>query len=373
MNENKLPKGFRRRKNGTLEHRFVVDGVRCSVYGQSIEECIKKEEEIRNRASRPADAYSTMSDYFRYWIRIRIGTVRSSTINTQRAQLITIGRIRTGRKTFGDLKLCELNTQDMRLLQAALAERFSTNTVNQYMTLVKSVLKTAVQEQRIDHNPCEGMRKLLRTEAEARNTIHRALTLDETERFFMAAQNSRYYNLYRFLLNTGCRCGEAAAVAEGDIENDILYISKTITKTDGGALSLGRFPKTSSGKRSIPLTAAAKDALNRELSYDNTVYGSSASVENCIFRSPTGNYLSSSSVDAELRRICMEAGIPTFTTHAFRGTFATRAIEAGMNPKTLQEILGHSDFSLTMNLYCHCMEETKLREMKLLEDSGICS
>ncbi len=47
----------------------------------------------------------------------------------------------------------------------------------------------------------------------------------------------------------------------------------------------------------------------------------------------------------------------------FRDTFATRAVEANMKPKTLQEILGHADIGVTMNLYAHVMEETKVQEM----------
>ena len=62
--------------------------------------------------------------------------------------------------------------------------------------------------------------------------------------------------------------------------------------------------------------------------------------------------------------MCKLAGLEHFTSHALRDTFATRAIESGMNPKTLQMILGHSDISMTMNLYCHVMEDTKSEEMK---------
>ena len=52
-----------------------------------------------------------------------------------------------------------------------------------------------------------------------------------------------------------------------------------------------------------------------------------------------------------------------FSTHAFRHTFATRATESGMMPKTLQDILGHADINMTMNLYSHVMDETKIKEM----------
>ena len=48
----------------------------------------------------------------------------------------------------------------------------------------------------------------------------------------------------------------------------------------------------------------------------------------------------------------------------FRDTFATRCVESGMQPKTLQAILGHSSISMTMDLYVHCLDDTKVRELK---------
>lgn len=55
--------------------------------------------------------------------------------------------------------------------------------------------------------------------------------------------------------------------------------------------------------------------------------------------------------------------------HALRHTYATRCIEAGMRPKTLQELLGHSNIGITMNLYVHNSEEEKFKEIKKFEES----
>ena len=55
--------------------------------------------------------------------------------------------------------------------------------------------------------------------------------------------------------------------------------------------------------------------------------------------------------------------------HVLRHTFATRSIEGGMKPKTLQIILGHSNIGITMNLYFHTTEEEKLKEIELVADA----
>ena len=308
----------------------------------------------------------SLENYFNIWMAARDGSVRDSTYNVQAAQFRTIAAYSSEKGDFGSLKLNEIGIQDIRSLQKALAEKYNSNTVNQYITLVKSILKSAVTERLIPYDPSVGVRKLRRTEYEARKTIHRALSRTETRQFFVAAQNSIYINLYRFLLNTGCRCGEAAAVKPEDIDEKVLFIDRTLTRTKSGGLMLGKDPKTSSGRRMVPLRKAALDAIKAQIEFNNRKYAGLCGSE-CIFRSPQGLLLCPSSVDANIRRICRAAGIEPFTSHAFRDTFATRAIESGMNPKTLQELLGHSDFSMTMNLYCHCMDSTKRREIDLIE------
>lgn len=77
--------------------------------------------------------------------------------------------------------------------------------------------------------------------------------------------------------------------------------------------------------------------------------------------------------DVAINKISKKAGIEHFSMHTLRHTFATRAIEAGMKPKTLQEILGHSNIGITMNLYVHVTDEEKEKEMEKFELAfGIC-
>ena len=72
-------------------------------------------------------------------------------------------------------------------------------------------------------------------------------------------------------------------------------------------------------------------------------------------------------VKKDIDQLCLAAGIERFSAHAFRDTFATRAVESGMQAKTLQEILGHADIGITMNLYAHVMEDTKRSQMAAVD------
>ena len=72
-------------------------------------------------------------------------------------------------------------------------------------------------------------------------------------------------------------------------------------------------------------------------------------------------------LDREIRTICSQIGIEPFTLHSLRATYATRCIAGGMNPKTLQELLGHTSFSMTMDLYGHVLDDTKKEETEKIK------
>ena len=85
-----------------------------------------------------------------------------------------------------------------------------------------------------------------------------------------------------------------------------------------------------------------------------------------MFLCRKGEPVKNSTYDTALFKICDKAGIKRFSMHVLRHTFATRCIEGGMLPKTLQKILGHSNIGITMNLYVHITEDEKKREIDLV-------
>ena len=88
-----------------------------------------------------------------------------------------------------------------------------------------------------------------------------------------------------------------------------------------------------------------------------------------IFLCRKGTPVKNSTYDTMLFKLCDKAEIPRFSMHVLRHTFATRCIEAGMRPKTLQTILGHSNIGITMNLYVHTTVEQKHKEIDLIADA----
>jgi integrase len=231
------------------------------------------------------------------------------------------------------------------------------------MSLIRALLGSAQDEGLIVRNPAKSLRGLKETKRPARETIHRALTREETEAFFRAARDcgSWYLPLYSFLLNTGCRFGEAGALMEKDLRDGGIRIERTLTKTLDGHLTVGRDAKTGCSARMIPARREALDAIREQRRQNARQFGTDGGP---IFRAPKGGLLGARCVGKDIDALCRAAGIERFTAHAFRDTFATRAVESGMQPKTLQEILGHADIGVTMNLYAHVMEDTKRTQME---------
>ena len=84
----------------------------------------------------------------------------------------------------------------------------------------------------------------------------------------------------------------------------------------------------------------------------------------------TGEPAKNSSYDANLYKLCDEAGIKRFCMHALRHTYATRAIESGMQPKVLQKLLGHASIQTTMDRYVHVTNDSMRKAVSLFEESS---
>lgn len=363
----------KRRADGRLQRHFRVNRKNFTVYGKTAEELREKEYLKRQELASGIEKHDnpTLDEYYLSWTEARRGSIKESTLHKQLCQYkVCSDVIIPGvNMRLGDLKLREITVEDLRIVQRTLYEEGRrTVSVNGTLSHLSHVFNTALKERRIDFNPGTLIQPLKRVEERARDTTHRALTLEETEAFFAEAEarHSCYLNVYRIALCTGMRIGEIGALLPQDVKNGRISVNKTLTRTEVGNYVIGQEAKTESGKRTIPMNDDIRSIIQEQKRLNALIDNGIVAIDRPIFRAAEGGLLMSTPVNREIKRICQKAGIKPFTAHAFRDTFATRCIEAGINPRTVQELLGHADFNLTMNLYGHVMDKTKEAAMNTI-------
>ena len=170
-------------------------------------------------------------------------------------------------------------------------------------------------------------------------------------------------------LYTGIRLGELCALKWSDIniQSGTLKIDKTIQRiknTDKYATTKTKIiidkPKSQKSLRVVPIPSFLHDKL---LSQKNRYWN------NCYLLSGTNNYIDPRTYQLNFKKILIQANIREVNYHALRHTFATRAIESGMDIKTLSVLLGHSSVKFTLERYVHTSEELK---RECVEKLAIC-
>ncbi len=382
----KLPAGMTKRSDGRIVNRFTIEGRRFSVYGSCVKECREKElvkrTEIEKGLLRTGKNY-TVGDYIDQWLDAKTGTCKPATLRVNRGLLNRIKNTKidaTGTK-FGQLKLTKVEPMHINQLQKALQTPLtmwidgkpktykaqSSTSVNHSIHTLRTVFKAAVDEHILTWNPTNTTKTVKRTEPQAYNGIHRALSIEETALFLKTAEKmeSWYLPLFIFLLNTGCRLGESGALMLSDITKDGIIVSRTLTRPEKGGYIIGEDAKTNAGQRFIPFTPESRKAIDEQRKKNTQLSGENViEISKPIFRSPRGCFLEPSSINPIIADICDKAKIERFTCHCFRDTFATRCAESGMPPKTLMEIMGHTNIRMTYKYYVHTTNATKAEQLQ---------
>lgn len=363
-----LGTGITQRKDGRYSAKFKSkSGKRIEKYFDKLAEARKwlleaKYEDAHGDISSSTDM--TVDAWFNYWIsEIKVKTVRWSTLSSYKDRYNKNIKEIIGNMVVSDVKPmhCQnvLNVMDnngyvgssMARTKAALSAMFS----------------DAYENGLIAANPVTKSVKC--PKKPEKNT--KVLTLDEQERFLTAAKESVNYKHFLFILQTGVRSSELRGLKWDDVDfqNRIIHIRRNVTHDSNNNRFITGELKTSSGQRDIPMTKTAYDLLmamkcqqaakkNRGIQFEFADH---------VFLNRNGRLLPNSNYDRYLEKICDKAGIERISMHTLRHTFATRCIESGMNPKTLQKILGHANISMTMDLCVHVTEEEKEKEMRKFE------
>lgn len=318
------------------------------------------------------DPGPTLDQYFDQWIEYRRATAKKQ-VTPYRYEHWYRNHIR---QPLGEKALRQLKRRDVIMLQSSMAATYHPSTVNYTVRVLKIILNDALAEGLIERNPAVGISPMRDTGMRNSTEKHRALTQEEQRLFVTAAKDSFYYEFFAFLLLTGMRHGEAAALTWKDVdaEGSLIHVSKTLTMDEGGHVAIGA-PKSDSSHRDIPMTESIRKILESQRRKTLAALGKKRLPGSQWVFHPKphpDHVLHNQTANEALQRVLRsmeESGHPIgkFSLHALRDTFATRFIEQGGSPQTLRTILGHSSLAITMDLYSHVLPNTKQQEMDRLE------
>lgn len=302
--------------------------------------------------------------WFDYWIGIKKQTVRPNTVRNYSERYE-----RNIRGVIGSKLLTEIKPVHCQKIFSDMAEEgYKTTTIYQTRITLFNMLEFAKENDVLVVNPCK---KSLKSNMGKPSEKKEALTIDVQKKFLSAVVGYSYENQYRFVLQTGLRTGEMIGLKWSDIDlkNRTMKIERTMEyRYKVGEWRIGP-PKSQAGYRTVPLTEEAVRILENQRQKNQSLKIIPMEWKDFVFLCRKGTPVKNSTYDTGLFKYCDRAGIPRFSMHVLRHTFATRCIEAGMKPKTLQKILGHSNIGITMNLYVHITEDEKHREIDLVADA----
>lgn len=173
-------------------------------------------------------------------------------------------------------------------------------------------------------------------------------SVEDTQKFLKAVEQHRFYPIYVLAVATGMREGEVLGVQFEDIDwkTGTLHVKHAVQYLIGKGIVLTE-PKTDKAKRPIPLPDFAIQVLKRHCDAQNRNQG-------FIFATSNTTPYSPRNLIRHFQQVVEETGLPHITFHSFsRHYHATYLLSQGVNPKVVQERLGHSQISLTLDTYSH--------------------
>lgn len=301
------------------------------------------------------------------------------------------------RSSIGMRKISQIKHSDIKLFYySLLSQGMKVSSLSDIQIMLHPVFEMAIKDDYIRSNPTSGVMRYFKKRREEEEIKRHALTEDEQEAFITYIKNHPIYSkhalIFTILLETGCRIGEALALSwqDCDFENEVINVKNNLVyfknmKTGVHEIHI-QTSKSKAGIRQIPILKDVKRALLKEYMVQMEHGFSNLIIDHCsgfIFCNKSGGKTIPNNVQNVLKNIIKSYNVyetnqskkehraplllPNFSPHILRHTFCTRLCENGVNIKVVQEIMGHSDISTTMNIYNEATLKKKKEAFNELE------
>ena len=364
---------IRKRKDGRWEGRYTVGhdpetgkAIIKNVLGKTqaeVKEKLKKaiEENVGIDYGR-AKTY-TVGSWLEVWMENYAKMkLRPSTFKTSQGFLKNHIKPQIGGIPLADCTSLDLQRFYKHLLDGGRVDRIEAKkkpkglapkTVRNIHQMIGSAYNLAIEQHLVTKNPTQGC-ALPKVEHKEMKT----LTADQLSAFFREARDSGVFALYYIDLTTGLRRGELLGLKWSDIDlgKGDIRVQRQIGRIDGKIIEMPL--KTKNAYRALPLSADAISVLMQQ----RRKTGNSE----WVFPSPTGGPMSPDSVLHMLHRVLKRAGLPKVRFHDLRHTFATMALQNGVDIKTVSGMLGHFSAGFTLDTYAHVTTSAKREAAKTM-------
>ncbi len=350
---------IRKRKDGRWEGRYTAGfdpatgkQVFKNVLGKTqneVKEKLKKALEESQKLDFTRTGKYTVGHWMEEWFEnVCKIKVRPSSHQTYRGYIDHHISPYIGKTPIEKLSTMDLQKLCRKLMDKGRVERIeaekqpkglSAKTVRNIMQIISSAMDFAVAQKIIMENPCKAV-ELPKVEKQEMQTI----PAEQLQAFLTEAKASGVYEMYYIELSTGLRRGELLGLKWPDIDwnNAVITVRRQVVRVNG---EITEAPlKTKNSYRRVSISPQAIEVLKIQKAKTNSEY---------VFPSPTGGPISPDSVNNMLKRVLARAGIPKVRFHDLRHTFATIALQNGVDIKTVSSILGHFSAGFTLDTYAH--------------------
>lgn len=327
----------------------LPDGTRKTYYGRSQHEVRDK---LANAKAAVAEGVHVggrsqpLAKFLARWLESIQPSVRPSTFESYELN------VRRMTPLLGRLQVQQLSPEHVLAAYGRmLASGLSARSVQQAHAVLHRALHNAVGWRLIIRNPCDFV-----SPPRPRRNEMKTLSADDLQRLFDTTREDRLHALWVLLGTAGLRIGEALGLKWEDVDFDAgrIVIKRSLQGMPGGGKVFVE-PKTARSRRTVHLANIATEALVAHRKRQNLwrLASEDWNDQGLVFPSLKGAPMEAGIANKQLTRALERAGLPRRRLHDLRHTAASVLFAAGAHPKVVQELLGHSTITLTLDTYSH--------------------
>lgn len=356
------------RKDGRWAASITVEGhKRKTYYGKTrreVQEQLKVALREQQQGMLINTPQQTIAQYLTQWLENQQSAIRPRSFERYE-QLVRLHIL----PDLGRVSLEKLTPQRVQALYTCKVKNgLSQTTVGMIHTVLHKALGDAVRWGLVARNVCDAVSPPRRDRYEIQ-----PLTVEQVKQLLTAAKGHPLEALIVLALTTGMRRGELLGLKWQDINllNGTLQVRRILTRSHGNRYVEAE-PKTEKSRRSIVLPSITVEVLKQHKARQEEarqLAGRTWQEKNLVFCSSAGTPLNPSKVLERFKSLLKQAGLPGIRFHDLRHSNATMLLGMGVHPKLVQELLGHNQISMTMDIYSHVLPTMQRDVMDKLDDA----